>query len=110
MFTVYCIIQDHIINKPDIVLCGSHMHITVLVTGLGMNPPPVVPTASIFESVPAVMHLKVTYTTPPHPPLLLQDKLRCCNPLGDLIPPLELWPRAEGAGGAGECPEITWRD
>lgn len=103
--------QDHIINKPCKIVCCSHMHITV-VTGLGNlfsspPPPPVVSTGSISKSVPTVMHLKVTYSTPPqHHPLLLLllDKLRCCSPLSDLISPLEPWPTAERAGGAGECP------
>lgn len=50
------------------------------------------------------MHLKVTYkATPPSaaPPTPLPDKLRCCNPLSDLISHQERWPTAERAGVGG---------
>lgn len=74
--------------------------------------PLVVSTGTILKSVPTVMHLKVTYSSPlptvrrAAPP----DKLRCGSPLSDPISPL----RAAGHSGAGrgarECPAIQDRD
>lgn len=117
--------QDHVINKPCVLLRSSHMNITIVVEKLNMILFSVAPflliylygshRGRIFKSIPRVMHLKVTYTelypSIPHlPALLLPDKLRCRNPLSDIIFPLELWPTEAQAGGARECPEIAETD
>ena len=103
--------QGHIINKACIIL--EVVIIAHYSSGCGAENESFLGHSHRlrFLSVPIVMHLKVTCSSPPpHPLLLFLDKLRCCSPCGDFISPLESWPTAEQVGGAGECPEITERD